>query len=58
MDGSKRTQGIMKQGEMVGSWLFWYNNGKKECEFTKEDNEFVSATVYHDNGKIKDNIKV
>jgi antitoxin component YwqK of YwqJK toxin-antitoxin module len=58
MDGSKRTQGTMKSGEMIGNWIFWYNSGNKECEFFKEKDDFINATVYHDNGKIKDTYKV
>ena len=58
MDGRKRAEGMMKNGEMDGKWTFWYNTGEKECEFERKDNVFVNATVYHDNGKIKDKFKV
>jgi antitoxin component YwqK of YwqJK toxin-antitoxin module len=58
MDGRKRAEGMMKNGEMDGKWTFWYNTGEKECQFKRKDNIFVNATVYHDNGKIKDKFKV
>ena len=49
---------MMTNGEMDGTWTFWYNTGEKECEFERKDNVFVNAIVYHDNGKIKDKFKV
>ena len=57
--GIKRSQGQMKFDMMNGNWIFWFHNGKKEVECETElGNPFGSANIYHDNGKLKQNVLI
>ena len=49
----------MLYGMMDGKWMFWYHNGKKEleCEFDF-GNPVGSAKIYHDNGMLKEELKL
>ncbi len=55
VNGQKRAEGLMNFDMMEGKWTFWYHNGQKELECDFDFGSQVSvATIYHDNGTIKD----
>ena len=42
-----------------GNWIFWFHNGKKELECDIDFGEAInSARVYHDNGLLKQEVKL
>jgi antitoxin component YwqK of YwqJK toxin-antitoxin module len=59
MNGQKRSEGNMKFGTMDGNWVFYYHSGNKEleCEFAL-GNPFLEAKIYHDNGVLKEELKL
>ena len=49
----------MLYDKMEGKWTFWYHNGKKELECDFDFGEAInSARIYHDNGKLKQEVKL
>jgi len=59
INGVKRAEGNMKYGMIQGKWIFWYHNGKREleCEFDF-GNPIGTAKIYHDNGLLKQEVKL
>ena len=57
--GKKRCEGLMKNDKMDGKWFFWYSNGKLalECDFDY-GNLINNAKIYHDNGLLKEEVKL
>ena len=59
VNGKKRSEGKVGYGEMQGNWIFWFHNGKKELECDIDFGEAInSARVYHDNGLLKQEVKL
>ena len=58
-NGIKRAEGNMKYGRMQGKWTFWHHNRKKELECDFDFGEAInSARIYHDNGLLKEEVKL
>ena len=57
--GAKRVLGVMKDGMMDDFFTFWYHNGNKQME-AKFKAGLVDGKVkiYHDNGKIKNEVEL
>ena len=58
-NNKERAKGNMLYGMMDGKWMFWYHNGVKEleCEFDF-GNPIGSTKIYHDNGVLKQELKL
>ncbi len=49
----------MKFDMMEGKWTFYYHNGQKELECEFDFGEAInSARIYHDNGLLKQEVKL
>ena len=49
----------MYYNQMEGEWIFWYHNGKKELECEFDFGTMIDvAKIYHDNGLLKEEIKL
>ena len=57
--GEKRCEGLMRHDKMDGKWFFWYSNGQiaLECDFDY-GNLINKAKIYHDNGLLKEEVKL
>ena len=57
--GGKRSEGLMRNDKMDGKWFFWYSNGQiaLECDFDY-GNLINKAKIYHDNGLLKEEVKL
>ena len=57
--GEKRCEGLMRHDKMDGKWFFWYSNGQiaLECDFDY-GNLINNAKIYHDNGLLKEEVKL
>ncbi len=57
--GTKRVVGVMKDNRMNDYWTFWYHNGNKQMEGKFKDGHVDGKIkIYHDNGKIKNEVEL
>jgi len=50
-DGQKKFEGVIKNGDSTGIWIFWYENGQKSSEVTFKDGKQDGFVCYwYENG--------
>lgn len=51
-NGNVESRGNKSNGESVGVWHRWFEDGKMDCKYTYKENDIKKYVYYHYNGKV------